>query len=129
MFTWLVIEYSLTSYVSVIADNAQRLVVAKNTPQFIIFRLTEIVVLPLLLLFFLEAINSARTNFKKLLLAAFWTGLLTGVEALLVFTQVLTYQHWNIGRSMLAWAFFVGLAYTAQLIYSRILLKEGLLQC
>jgi hypothetical protein len=127
IFVWLVIEFFFTSFISVIVDNVEFWKVSKNAKDFIIFRVAEVIVIPLVLLFYLEVLQVKISVKLKLIYAVIWVLMLLGVESLLVNLDIIKYANWQIGWSIAVWVLFLLLVILAQLLFNKILRREGVI--
>lgn len=126
IFLLMVIEFFFTSFISVIVDNAKLWTVTKSTRYFIMFRVTEVVVFPLLLLFYIETVKRMTTPLKKLIISMLWVGILVGVETILIHIHIFTYEKWKIWGSIIVWSTFLLFLYILRGIFTKILYKEGI---
>jgi hypothetical protein len=125
IFVWLVIEFFFTSFISVIVDNAEYWKVSKNTKDFIIFRVAEVIVIPIVMLFYLEVIHAKISGKFKMMFAVIWILLLFCVESLLVSLDIFNYTKWQIGWSIGVWFLFLLLVLLTQSLFNKILSREG----
>ncbi|WP_413303907.1 hypothetical protein AA0X95_27055 [Bacillus sp. 1P10SD] len=128
IFLLMVIEFLYTSFISVIVDNAKLWTVTKSTRYLIMFRVTEVVVFPLLLLWYIESVKRVSTLSKKLLITVIWVGVLVGVETILIHIHLFTYEKWKVWGSIIVWSTFLLFLQFLQGIFSRILFYEGIKQ-
>jgi hypothetical protein len=128
IFLWLVIEFSFTSFISVIVDNAKLWEVGKNPKDFVIFRVVEVVVIPLLMLFYLEILNYIKVLKVRIIFTLTWILLLFGMEYSLVKFKVMKYVNWQIGWSFVTWFLFLMFIFMIQLLFNKILKKEGVIK-
>ena len=126
IFLLMVIEFFFTSFISVIVDNAKLWSVTKSTRYFIMFRVTEVVVFPLLLLWYIESVKRGSTFSKKLIITVLWVGVLVGVETILSHVHIFTYEKWKVWGSIIVWFTFLSFLQILQGLFSRILFKEGI---
>lgn len=124
IFLLMVIEFLYTSFISVIVDNAELWTVTKTTRYFIMFRVTEVVVFPLLLLWYIESVKRVSTFSKKLLITVIWVGILVGVETILIHIHLFTYEKWEVWGSIIVWSILLLFLHILQGIFNRILFKE-----
>ena len=126
IFLLMVIEFFFTSFISVIVDNAKLWTVTKSTRYLIMFRVTEVVVFPLLLLWYIESVKRGGTFSKKLIITVLWVGVLVGVETILSHLHIFTYEKWKVWGSIIVWFTFLSFLQILQGLFSRILFKEGI---
>lgn len=126
IFVLMAIEFLFTSFISVIADNESLWKISKDPPHFLMFRVAEVLIFPLLLLWYLELNRMLGTFSKKLLLYLTWTFLLAGFERALSFLDIMEYTKWELWASFLSWALFLAVTILLGKIFSSILRKEGI---
>jgi hypothetical protein len=125
IFVFLVIEFFFTSFISVIVDNAELWKVSNNPKDFIIFRVVEVIVIPIVMLFFLEILHSKISVKFKMIYAVIWVLMLFCVESLLVSLDIFNYTKWQIGWSITVWFIFLLLVILTQSLFNKILRNEG----
>jgi hypothetical protein len=125
IFVCLVIEFFFTSFISVIVDNAELWKVSQNTKDFIIFRVAEVIVIPIVLLFYLEVLHAKISVKFKLIYAVIWVSLLFCVESLLVSLNIFSYTKWKMGWSIAVWFMFLFLVIVTKSLFNQILRNEG----
>jgi hypothetical protein len=128
IFTLFIIEYVLTSVIAIIVDNTQLWKVSKNHKDFFLFRLTEVVVFPLLLLIFLDYVKKMKTVVLKLLFLITCTLLLFCVEQLLILLNLFQYGKWQPAWSIGTWFLLVVLGLYSQTTFNKVLKKEGVMK-
>ncbi|MDR6125315.1 hypothetical protein QFZ87_004912 [Bacillus sp. SLBN-46] len=126
IFLLMVIEFFFTSFISVIVDNAKLWTVTQSTRYLIMFRVIEVVVFPLLLLWYIESVKRVGTFSKKLIITVLWVGVLVGVETILSHFHIFTYEKWKVWGSIIVWFTFLSFLHFLQGLFSRILFKEGI---
>jgi hypothetical protein len=126
IFLLMVIEFFFTSFISVIVDNAKLWTVTQTTRYLIMFRVTEVVVFPLLLLWYIELVKRGPSISKKLMISVLWVSVLVGVETILSHVHIFTYENWKVWGSIIVWFTFLSFLQILQSLFSRILFKEGI---
>jgi hypothetical protein len=127
IFVCLVVEFFFTSYISVIVDNAELWKVSKNTKDFIIFRVAEVIIIPIVMLFYLEVLHSKISVKFKMIYAVIWVLMLFCAESLLVSLDIFTYTKWQIEWSIAVWSMFLLLVILTQSLFNKILRSEGVI--
>jgi hypothetical protein len=125
IFLFMVIEFFFTSYISVIVDNASLWTISKSTRFLIMFRVAEVVLFPLMLIWFIEALQRLSAFSKKIILGAVWVFLLVGIESILIHIKIFTYKKWEPWGSIIFWSFFLLFISFLQTVFNRALYKEG----
>jgi hypothetical protein len=127
IFVCLVIEFFFTSFISVIVDNAEFWKVSKEPKDFIIFRVAEVIVIPIVMLFYLEVLHSKILVKFKMIYAVIWVLILFGVERLLISLNIFDYTGWHMEWSIAIWFIFLLLTIFTQLLFNKILRSEGVI--
>jgi hypothetical protein len=126
VFVLLVTEYLITSFVSVIVDNENLWKVSKDPWDFFIFRVTEVVIFPLLLLLYLEMMERFHAISTRMLISSMWIVLLVGIERLLINLDIMKYVQWEQWASFLTWFLFLYITNLLKRTFNRLLHKEGI---
>jgi hypothetical protein len=127
IFVGLVIEFLFTSFISVIVDNAELWKVSKSPKDFIIFRLVEVIVIPIVMLFYLEIFSSKISVKFKMIYAVIWVLVLFCVERLLISLDIFEYTGWKMEWSIAVWFLFLFLIIVTQQLFNKILRSEGVI--
>lgn len=125
LFVLLGMEYLFTSFISVIADNEKLWRISKEPSHFVMFRVAEVVVIPLLLLWYLEFDRRVHSLPAKVTLFVIGVLSLTGIEKLLVLLKVMDQVNWPLWASLVSWIFILAFTRSLGKLFSIILHKEG----
>jgi hypothetical protein len=128
IFVCLVVEFFFTSFISVIVDNAELWIVSKNTKDFIIFRVAEVIIIPIIMLFYLEVLHSEISVKFKMIYAVIWVLMLFCAESLLVSLDIINYAKWKMEWSLVVWFIFLVLVIVTQTLFNQILRSEGVIE-
>lgn len=97
IFVFMSIEYLFTSFISVIADNEKLWKVSVESWHFLMFRITEVIIIPLMLLLYLEIERRLTTSAKRFLLLIAATFILVGIERTLPILDIMEYKLGSMG--------------------------------
>lgn len=128
LFVLMCIEYLFTSFISVIVDNENLWRVSEEPWSFIMFRIAEVIIFPLILLWFLEIEKGTGTSTKRMLLIVAATFVLVGIERILAILEIIKYSNWPLWASFLTWFLFLSISSILRNIYISLLQKEGIIQ-
>lgn len=128
IFVFMCIEFLVTSFISVIADNENLWKVSAEPWHFLMFRISEVIIIPLMLLLYLEIERRLTTSAKRFSLLIAATFILVGIERTLPILDLMEYVNWKLWASFLTWVLFLFITSMLRRMYSRILLKEGITQ-
>lgn len=126
IFVLMCVEYLFTSFISVIVDNENLWKVSEDPWQFLMFRVAEVIIFPLLFLLYLEIERGMGASTKRLLLKVFATLVLVGIERILVILEIMKYSNWQLWASFLTWFLFLSITSILRKIFSSLLQKEGI---
>lgn len=126
IFVLMCVEYLFTSFISVIVDNENLWKVSEDPWQFLMFRVAEVIIFPLLFLLYLEIERGMGASTKRLLLKVFATFVLVGIERILVILEIMKYSNWQLWASFLTWFLFLFITSILRKIFSSLLQKEGI---
>lgn len=105
LFILLMAEFLSTCYFAVLYINLDVWTIAKSVELFIIFRLYEVLLIPLLFLFYFNLLAIVEKQLAKMGLTVLFIGILLGVECWLVTWNVIIYTNWQVWKSMLVFLF------------------------
>jgi hypothetical protein len=125
-FVLMCMEYLFTSFISVIVDNENLWKVSKEPWHFLMFRISEVIIIPLMLLLYLEIDRRLSTAAKRLLLIIAATFIMVGLERTLPILDMMKYVNWKLWASFLTWFLFLAITSMLGRIFCRILYKEGI---
>jgi hypothetical protein len=126
IFVFLTNEYLFTSFISTIVDDAKLWTISEQTRHFFMFRVAEVVVFPLLLIWYLEFQKRIRKYVNKFFFSVLWILLLVLIEGILIKLDIIKYEKWETWCSILVWSFFLLVSSLLQRFFSSILFKEGI---
>ena len=126
IFVFMCIEFLFTSFISVIVDNESLWKVSEDPWQFLMFRVAEVIIFPLMLLWYLEIEGMLETSTKRLVLKVIATFILMGIERILVILDIMKYSKWQLWASFLTWILFLSITIILGKIFRSLLQKEGI---
>jgi hypothetical protein len=123
---WMVGSYLFQNYTALCYMNFKTIIIPENLGLEFSHVINRIVLVPVLLVTFLNFYLYLSTNYKKLLLMLFFIFILSGLEGLAHYFHVLIHVHWKIWWSFTVWTaihlFLVGFSK----VFRRILFKGEL---
>jgi hypothetical protein len=126
IFLLLVVEFIFTCYVGVLDLNLEVWQISEKTGLYIIFRLNEVIVTPLLYIWCFNLLgNGKRNNLESFGICAVFVSLIYSMEFLLLKWEVIVYKNWHVWQSVLTIAIIMVLAYLLLLSFRKLLSKEG----
>lgn len=126
LFIFMIEELMITSYFSILYINLKVWVITDQIPLFIIFRLYEFIVIPLLYVMYFNLLAAIQSRFNKWLFTITYVGILYGVEFLLVLGKVIRYSGWHFWQSLILIASALLVSYILQLGFRQIIRKGGI---
>ncbi|MBO0994640.1 hypothetical protein [Bacillus sp. SD088] len=126
LFIFMIQELIITSCFSVLYINLKVWEITNRIPLFIIFRLYEFIVIPLLYVMFFNLLAAIQSRFNKWLFTITYVAILYGVEFLLVQGKVIRYNGWDFWQSLFLIAVVLLISYILQFCFSQVLRKEGI---
>lgn len=126
LFIFMVQELLITSYFAVLYINLKVWEITNSIKLFIIFRLSEFLVIPLLYVMYFNLLAAIQSHFNKSLFTITYIAILYGVEFLLVQGKVIRYNGWDFWHSLLSIAFVLLISSILQFCFRRVLRKEGI---
>ncbi|MCJ7842474.1 hypothetical protein MUB24_16520 [Lederbergia sp. NSJ-179] len=126
LFIFMIQEFLITSYFSVLYINLKVWKITESHELFIIFRLYEIITIPLLHLTYFNLLVTIKSRLTKLIFTILFVAILYGVEFLLVKGKVIHYNEWHFWQSLLIISFVLLISYLLQLSFKQVLRKEGI---
>ena len=105
IFIIMMVEFVFSCYYAILYINLDVWTIGKSAELFIIFRLYEVLVTPLLFLFYFNLLPIVKKNLTKMGLTVLFMGILLGVECWLVAWNVIIYTNWQAWKSLLGFVF------------------------
>ncbi len=100
-FIFIILELLISSYFSVLYVNTEVWEVNKNTALFVMFRIYEIIILPILILLFINILKLIPRKWLKGITFIIFLLVTYGVEYTLVHWDIITYIEWVYWKSIL----------------------------
>lgn len=126
IFTFMVLEFLIASYFAVLYVNLKAWEVANSTDLFYIFRIYEVILMPLLYISYFNLIDALKNRYIKFGLSIVLIGVLYGIELLLVHWKVIVYKEWHFWQSIVSLFLILLISNILQVIFGHILRKEGI---
>ncbi|MRG86121.1 hypothetical protein [Salinibacillus xinjiangensis] len=126
IFILITLEFIITGYVAVLTINLGLWEMAKNAEPYTILRLHEIIILPVLYLWYFNLLDAFKSLLGKSVLTLGALLIFYGSEYLLVRWNVITYNSWNAWYSIFV---LFGVIIFIQLLrrgFKHRMLKEGI---
>lgn len=126
IFLLLILEFIITSYVSILHINLQVWEISEKGTLYLIFRLNEIIITPLLYIFYLNIIgNRKKSRLERIKVSTIFISIIYFLEFLLVKWKIIIYKDWSIWQSLLVIFFVMLLSNFYLLSFRKLLSKEG----
>ena len=87
--------------------------------------IVQLLIIPILVLFYLERLNLSKSKTKKLGIFVFFVLLIYLIEQALVHVGYIKYKNWQAWWSPIAWGIALGIVYLIQQLYHKHLIKDG----
>jgi len=107
LFVLMMVEFVLSCYYAVLYINLDIWTISKGTEKYIIFRMFEVLLNPLLFLLYFNLLPSMRKFFAKFGFTVFFIGILLAIESWMVAWNVIIYKNWRAWQSLIAFLFLV----------------------
>ena len=128
IFLLLVLEFLVSTYYAILYVNIDVWKISFKTDLFIIFRVEEVILLPLLLTWYFNIVGQLHAKMYKMALLFFTIGLAYSLEYLLVRFKVITYKDWSSWHSVVILFFILIFTTYMHKGYRRILRREGIIK-
>ncbi|MFB6466335.1 hypothetical protein ACE38V_05850 [Cytobacillus sp. Hz8] len=123
LFFWLLILFVFTTLFDV-GTHHHLFSISNKVSDYYSLRLTEFVIIPVLLLTFLDRISTRKSVRNKLVMTVIMFLLLLGVETILRnWVQAFQYDQWSMGKSMMTWLGFFAFLYISHHIFQSLWIK------
>jgi hypothetical protein len=126
LFLYIMLEFLMTSYCAILYINVDVWTVANKTGLFIIFRLYEAIVYPVVWLWYFNLKPQSGSKRSKWMLAVLFVGIVCVVEKVLVLLDVITYKNWQVWQSVLVQILILLASSFLLTWFQTILKKEGI---
>lgn len=129
IFVLVFMVFLCTSYFSVIVDNLDLWKINQKPVPFLTYRVAEIILLPLISLWFLDLFYLKRDNYLfRTLVFLFFLTIPLLIEKWLIYINVLSYKKWEGYQTIIIWFFFYLITLLLQFAIRRLLVKEGIVK-
>ncbi len=126
IFLFLFIELIFNSYIAVLYINFSNWEIGASKDSTIIFRLWELVLVPLLYVWYFNFVATFKRKFVKLYITLFFIGSIYMLELLLARLKVITYKNWQPELSILCISLILLLTYFLKHLFHNRLRNEGI---
>jgi hypothetical protein len=126
IFLLLVVEFIFTCYVGVLQLNLEEWIISEKVSLYIIFRLNEVIVTPVLYIWCFNLLGNRKRNKRESIgISAVFISLIYSMEFLLLKWEVIVYKNWHVWQSVVTIAIIMVLSYLLLLPFRKLLSKEG----
>jgi hypothetical protein len=128
IFLLFVLEFIITGYVGILQINLQVWEISEKVNLYLIFRLNEVIVTPLLYIWYLNLMGSRKRNILEgFKISAVFVSRIYSLEFLLIKWNVIVYKNWNTWQPLFIISFIMVLSYFLLLSFRKLLSKEGVI--
>lgn len=127
IFVFVSMVFIHTSYFSIIVDNLGLLKAAEKPIPYTTYRVAEIILFPLLTLWFLDLYYLNRRPIYKVLISLLFLISPWLIERWLINIKIIEYKNWEGYQTIVAWCFFYISSLLIQYVVRRLLIKEGII--
>ena len=126
LFLLFMLEFMITSYVGILYVNLQVWDISEKVHLYLIFRLNQVILTPLLYLWAFNLVGSKKRNKLEIIkISTVFILLIYFLEFLLVRWKIIEYINWHAWQSILILSFMMFLSYLLLLSFRKRLSKEG----
>ncbi|MFC5465618.1 hypothetical protein [Lederbergia graminis] len=126
IFLYMMLVFFLTGYMGILYVNVGSWKVSSSIDLFIIFRLYEFIMSPLLYLAFFNLFEKMDTKMKKFIVFIAFVAIISSAQFLLVKWEVITFMDWHIILSSITIVMMILVMYVALLLFRKVLRREGI---
>jgi hypothetical protein len=127
LFVFLIMVFLYSSFISIIVDNLELWKLQEKPLQYTIFRLAEIILFPVIALWFLELFYLKANKIYKCLMYTVFLFIPVLLEKWLFHIKVLEFKKWEIYQTILAWFIFYFVSLLIHYLIGKRLIKEGVI--
>ncbi|MBT2215723.1 hypothetical protein KK120_07800 [Virgibacillus dakarensis] len=124
LFIFMVLVFLITSISAILYVNLQVWDITR-TLDVLIYRLYEVIVLPLLYLTYFNVLAAIHERLWKVAYTVFSIAVIYGTELLLVKGEIITYRDWYFWQSLIVISLVLFLTYILYRGFRRVLRREG----
>lgn len=128
IFILMINEFVFTTFISIVVDNEERWKVTEEVKHFIMFRIVEVVLIPLILLLYTEWLLRSNSTWRKALITFLWIVLLLFVEFAAIQGNIYQHKRWEYWMSFILWFTLLFLTAFSQVVFQKLLRREGIIQ-
>ncbi|QHS22412.1 hypothetical protein GWK91_05345 [Virgibacillus sp. MSP4-1] len=125
-FLYLVLVFFVTGYTAVYYINLKLWSVADDPQLFLILRLYEVVMIPVLCLWYFNLLEVCKSWGSKGVLTTFMTGILGMVQLVMTNWGVIQYKNWQFWQSIVTFLVLLLVVRMLHVWFQSKLLKEGI---
>ncbi|GGB46412.1 hypothetical protein F3157_10750 [Virgibacillus dakarensis] len=126
LFIFMVLEFLITSFSAILYVNLQVWDITGSLELFFVYRLYEVIVLPLLYLTYFNLLAAIRGRLWKVMFTFFSIAVIYGTELLLVKGEIIAYRDWSFWQSLIVISLVLFSTYILYRWFRRVLRKEGI---
>jgi hypothetical protein len=124
-FSWMVFFFLYSSFLSVIVDNANFLVLKDEELEHWYFKLALLVLYPVVMLYYLNVLVMVTSLYTRFVTTVAFLFAFLGIDQLLISCNVLSVSNWSITQSVLSWIITMAIMAISLKVYRKILFMEG----
>jgi hypothetical protein len=126
LFVFLSMVFLYSSFISTIHDNLELWKVKEKASTFAVFRITEIILFPLLPLWFIEMFYFRREFFYRTFVAVIFLIIPVVLEKWLIYLNIISYKDWQSLFTIVTWIVFYIVTLLIHIMVGKQLKKEGI---
>ncbi|MDZ5471448.1 hypothetical protein SM124_06775 [Bacillus sp. 31A1R] len=127
LYVYLIIVFLYCSFISVISDNLELWKVKEQIIPYIVFRVSEVILFPLVALWFIELFHLKSNKMYKITLISLFLLIPVLLQQWLVYMKVFEYRHWEVYKTILVWIIFYSTSVVTNYLVGKHLVKEGVI--
>ncbi|GAA0479823.1 hypothetical protein GCM10008986_00330 [Salinibacillus aidingensis] len=125
-FMYLVLVFFVTGYTAVYYINLKLWSVADDPQLFLILRLYELIMIPLLCLWYFNLVEVCKTWLSRIVLTILMTGILGIVQLIMTYWEVIQYKNWQFWQSIVTFVVLLIVVRLLHVWFQSKLQKEGI---
>lgn len=125
IYVFYILTFLYASFISIIVDNLELWKVNEKPIPFALFRLSELLLFPLLGVWYVELFHSKSIKLYKVFITVTCLIFPVLLEQWLIYIDIIEYKHWYPYFTILTWVGFLTVSLLVQHTVRKQLIKEG----
>jgi hypothetical protein len=125
LFVFLIAVFLYSSFISSIVDNLELWKIKAKPVPFVAFRLSEIILFPILTVWFIELVFVFKNRLYRTCVLIFFIASSVIIERWLLYLDIIEFNKWYMYQTIITWFFLYLISFFIHKGIGKLLVKEG----